>query len=735
MDAIQAGKRAKTALPTSRATSWLTVPLLAAGFLVVIGVTASWRQGDDAIRLALAVANNQAKLQALSEIERDVRESESNARGYIITGNQAFADQQHQANQELQATFKRASQLLHDSPSQAASIETLNNAITSKQALIQSSIALRKQGNIAAAKEIVNWPSVEAMRRLQTILDHLQGQSNNQLEANKRKLDQASLWARSLEFVTGAGLVGLLISSGLMYQRQSKTIQAATRLIGESESLFRSLFEQASMGRALRSMQGECQANQAYISMLGYSQGELTSMDAKALIVPEDLDQWECAKADLLAKKLIAARLSLRYKHKFGSHLWIEESLQLLRNSDGEPIQWISTILDISKQKRLEAERRELALYTRSLIEANPDTMINIKQDGTIQDVNEAMVMATGMERKQLVGQDFSSYFSDPEKARMGYQKVFADGFVKDYGLQMRHRSGSLMDVLFNARIFRNETGVVAGIIAVARDISERKRLERELNNLNESLEKRVTERTAELKAANEELEAFSYSVSHDLRAPLRAVDGFSRKVMLGYGDKLDQEGLRLLGVVRQNAVRMGKLIDDLLAFSRLGRREMHFVAVSMQDLAESSATELIELEPGRQINFSCEAIAPCQGDPAMLKEVWMNLLSNAIKFTRHNNPAQIHVGSRIEGEFAIYWIQDNGAGFDMAYAEKLFGVFQRLHSQEEFEGSGVGLALSQRIIHRHHGRIWGESQIGQGATFSFTLPLQRLSPFLGDHP
>ena len=711
------------------------MPLLAAGFLVLIGVTASWRQGDDAIQLALEVANNQAKLQALSEIERDVRESESNARGYIITGNQAFADQQDQANQELQATFKRASQLLQDSPSQAASLKTLNNAITSKQALIQSSIDLRKQGNIAAAKEIVNWPSVEAMRRLQTILDHLQAQSNNQLEANKRKLDQASLWARSLEVVAGAGLLGLLISSGLMYQRQSKTIQAAARFIGESESLFRSLFEQASMGRALRSMQGECQANQAYITMLGYSQGELTSMDARALITPEDFDQWECAKADLLAGKLISARISLRYKHKDGRQLWVEESLQLLRNSDGEPSQWISTIFDISKQKRLEAERREFGLYTRSLIEANPDTMINIKQDGTIQDVNEAMVTATGIDRNQLVGQDFSSYFSDPEKARKGYEQVFADGSVKDYELQMRHRSGSLLDVLFNASIFRNETGEVAGIIAVARDISERKRLEQELNTLNASLEKRVTERTAELKAANEELEAFSYSVSHDLRAPLRAVDGFSRKVMLGYGDKLDEEGLRLLGVVRQNAVRMGKLIDDLLAFSRLGRREMHLVPVSMQDLAQSSAAELIELEPKRTISFTCEAIPQCLGDPAMLKEVWMNLISNAIKFTRQSNPAEIHIGSRLEEGSAIYWIQDNGAGFDMAYADKLFGVFQRLHSQEEFEGSGVGLALSQRIIHRHHGRIWGESQLGHGATFSFTLPLQSQSPSPGNHP
>lgn len=711
------------------------MPLLATGFLVLIGIAASWRQGDDAIRTALQVANNSAKLEALSEIEREVRASESNARGYIITGNEAFARQHDQANEQVKITLKRASELMRDSPSRIANIKSLHDAVNSKQTLVQSSINLRKQGNLTAAKEIVNLPSVAAMQQLRTVLDNLKAKSRQELDTNKKKLDQATHWVLSFELVAGTGLVALLISSGLFYQRQSKTIKTAARLIAESESLFRSLFEQASMGRAIRSMQGECQVNQAYVTMLGFSKAELSSMEAKALIAPDDLDRWQRIQADLLAKNSTSARLSLHYKHKDGSQLWIDESLQLLRKTDGEPSQWISTIFDISKQKRLEAERRELGLYTRSLIEANPDTMITIKQDGTIHDVNEAMIIATGLGRDQLVGQDFSSYFSDPDKARKGYEQVFADGSIKDYELQMRHRSGSLFDVLFNASIFRNETGEVSGIIAVARDISERKRLEQELNSLNESLEKRVTERTAELRAANQELEAFSYSVSHDLRAPLRAVDGFSRKVMLGYGDKLDEEGLRLLGVVRQNAVRMGKLIDDLLAFSRLGRREMHLVPVSMQELAESSASELIELEPKRKISFSCAAIPDCLGDPAMLKEVWMNLLSNAIKFTRQKKTAEIHVGSRIEEGFAIYWIQDNGAGFDMAYADKLFGVFQRLHSQDEFEGSGVGLALTQRIIHRHHGRIWGESQIAQGATFSFTLPLQGQSLPPGEHP
>jgi len=366
--------------------------------------------------------------------------------------------------------------------------------------------------------------------------------------------------------------------------------------------------------------------------------------------------------------------------------------------------------------------------YARTLIETNLDPLVTISSDGLIQDVNEAMVQATGLPRLSLVGQDFSDFFTEPEKARAGYRQALAQGSVKDYALSLKHVSGRLMYVLYNASIYLDSQGQVAGIFGAARDITARKQIEADRQRLSEELEQRVLERTAELLAANQELEAFSYSVSHDLRAPLRAVDGFSRKILIGYGDKLDAEGLRLLQVVRQNAVRMGKLIDDLLAFSRLGRREMHLVPVDMEAMANATANELIELEPERQINFTCQAIPKSSGDPAMLKEIWVNLLSNAIKFTRKQNPAHINVGGQIEGNDTVYWVQDDGVGFDMAYADKLFGVFQRLHSQAEFEGSGVGLALSQRIIHRHHGRIWGESQIGHGAKLTFTLPLQRHS-------
>jgi two-component system sensor kinase len=227
----------------------------------------------------------------------------------------------------------------------------------------------------------------------------------------------------------------------------------------------------------------------------------------------------------------------------------------------------------------------------------------------------------------------------------------------------------------------------------------------------------------------NQELEAFAYSVSHDLRAPLRAVDGFSHKLLKLYGDQLDQEGQRLLQVVRDNAQRMGQLIDDLLRFSRLGRRELQIEPVDMEVLARGVASELLASESERRIDFNCGTLPEAKGDAAMLREVWVNLIGNAIKFSRERAVAHITVageavGSEAVGSEATYSIQDDGAGFDMAYADKLFGVFQRLHRQDEFEGTGVGLALAQRILHRHQGRIWGEGQPNGGATFHFTLPL-----------
>jgi len=242
------------------------------------------------------------------------------------------------------------------------------------------------------------------------------------------------------------------------------------------------------------------------------------------------------------------------------------------------------------------------------------------------------------------------------------------------------------------------------------------------LQQAHDELEQRVIERTAQLEAANHELEAFSYSVSHDLRAPLRAINGFARILLEEHAPSLVEEAQEYCQLMRDNAQYMGQLIDDLLAFSRLSRQPLTRQPVALADLVRQALNDLRAMQGERRIDWHIGALPLCQADPALLKQVFVNLLTNALKFTSRRELAVITVDCREEQGEPIYFVQDNGVGFNMAYVDKLFGVFQRLHRADEYEGTGVGLAIVQRIIHRHGGRIWAEAAVDQGATFSFTL-------------
>jgi light-regulated signal transduction histidine kinase (bacteriophytochrome) len=250
----------------------------------------------------------------------------------------------------------------------------------------------------------------------------------------------------------------------------------------------------------------------------------------------------------------------------------------------------------------------------------------------------------------------------------------------------------------------------------------ERRTAEEKLQQLNTELERRVIERTQQFEAANKELEAFSYSVSHDLRSPLRTMDGFSQALVEDYGPQLPEEGRRYLQTIREGAQRMGALIDDLLEFARLSQLALKKQAVDMDMLVRTVLEELDPLEQERKIEIRRGELPPCLGDPALLKQVWLNLISNALKYTRKCKAAIVEIRcARVNGA-NTYFVRDNGTGFDMQYAHKLFGVFQRLHRAEDYEGTGVGLAIVQRVVHRHGGRVWAEAAVDRGATFYFTL-------------
>src|SRR5579859_2622014 len=478
--------------------------------------------------------------------------------------------------------------------------------------------------------------------------------------------------------------------------------------------------------------------NTRFAEMLGYAVPDLLQQPAIRFMADESEERVHRRVA---ARKQGEAEIyELTWRHSDGHAVPTLVSSRPHFDPDGHFLGTTAIITDITEQKRAEGFRtqaearlRAASSYARSLIEASLDPRVTISPDGNITDVNKATEAATGLPRDQLVGRDFSDFFTDPDLARAGYRQVFAEGSVTDYPLAIRNASGAVMEVLYNASTYRDEAGEVVGVFAAARDVTARKQAETELANYQRHLEDLVAGRTAELaatnlalNAANHELETFAFSVSHDLRAPLRAVDGFSLALQEDYAGKLDVEAQRLIQVIRDSVMKMSGLIDDILEFSRAGRRELAATDINMTGLAQTVLADLAPAMEGRCIAVNVAPLPPASGDREMMKRVWMNLFENAIKFTVRKDNAHFEIGSYPESGDTVYFVKDNGAGFDMNYIDKLFGVFQRLHSPEDFPGTGAGLAIVKRIVSRHGGRVWADGKVGEGATFYYALPLRK---------
>jgi PAS domain S-box-containing protein len=338
-----------------------------------------------------------------------------------------------------------------------------------------------------------------------------------------------------------------------------------------------------------------------------------------------------------------------------------------------------------------------------------------LNAQGLVESWNNGAQALMGYGSNEIIGQHFSRFFTKEDIALKKPQEILGktlkEGRSKEERLQVR-KDGSQFVGEVSMAFLKNDNDSHEGFSVVSRDITERKLFEENLKHQAE-----------QLKAANKELEGFSYSVSHDLRVPLRAIDGFSRILLEEYNEKFDDEGKRLLGIIRTSTSRMFQLIEDLLAFSRMGRLAIDSVEVDMADLAKAAFEECRILVPDRNIQFELGTLPKARVDKAMMRQVFMNFFHNAIKFTRQRDNARIDVSCEKKGNENIYRIKDNGVGFDMNYVHKIFSVFQRLHTQEEFEGTGVGLALVEKVIKKHGGKVWAESKVNEGAIFYFSLP------------
>jgi PAS domain S-box-containing protein len=456
--------------------------------------------------------------------------------------------------------------------------------------------------------------------------------------------------------------------------------------------------------------------------LLGRSNEEITRTPARELFDPEDWPDLRSAARRVVKEG--AASLEARLRTSAGERIPYYVT-GLRYEVEGRPVV-IAMGIDVTERKRAELAIQASEARFRSIFESAITGIALADQQGTVTDANDALAQLLGYSREELRGMNIDRFTHPDDLAvELVYLRQLAIGQSETYRMDKRYitRSGQVVWVDLLVALLRDELRRPCGVLGMVVDITERKNAEQIIRELNEGLERRVEERTAELAASNQELESFSYSVSHDLRAPLRAMNGFSHLLEAEYAARIDAKGLDYLARIRGASKRMGELIDNLLELARLGRLELRREKLDLTAIAKDICAGLAEQHPTRSVSWRVAQGLSARADPVLVKALLDNLLRNAWKFTAERELAQIEVFPLVEQGEKVFCVRDNGAGFSMQYADQLFKPFQRLHDPKRFEGTGIGLAIVQRIVRRHGGRIWASSEEGHGTTFHFTLP------------
>jgi PAS domain S-box-containing protein len=669
--------------------------------------SAAWVTHTLDVRSALA--------QALASLVR----AESGVRGFEISGDTALLREYDTARRNVTDIMGRLRILTADNPLQQRRLDSLDVLIPQRIDLLRQVLEARRVHGLAAAAEVMRTGRVaERMGQIRALVVRMEDAETQLLAARSANL---RAWANETRVAVLGGTalaLALALIAGVVVRREFPARQLAEDALRAAQARFRQVLASNTAVIYANKVTGTT-FSPSWVSenvtrITGFSSEEaLQDTWWIEHLHPDDRARVLAETTALMDKGQLVTEYRFRFKD--GTYHWIHDESRLVRDVRGQPLEVFGSWVDSTERRGAEAALRESEERFRLLVGTVRDYAIYmLDPTGHVMSWNRGAEQIKGYTADEIVGKHFSCFYP-PEAVAAGtparaLARAAEQGRVEEENWRLR-KDGSRFwaDVVITA--VRDDQGRLLGFAKVTRDLTERKRTDELMRR-----------HTAQLEAANAELDAFAYSVSHDLRAPLRSIDGFSQAVLEDYAGKLDATGQDYLRRVRAGTQRMGALIDDLLNLSRVTRTEMMIRTVDVSDLARQLAGELASGDPEREVDVVIAPGLEARADEGLLRVVLQNLMGNAWKFTSKRSNARIEVGMLAANGERAYFVRDNGAGFDMAYAPKLFGAFQRLHRVTEFPGAGVGLATVQRIIHRHGGKVWAEAEPDRGATFYFTL-------------
>ena len=700
-----------------------------AGSALALGILASllwtgFKRSTEAERL---VEHTYQVLDAAGSVRSHLERAQTAQRGYLLTGDQYYSDVYQAAIASERAAAATLRLLTADNHGQQVLLDEFDRQWRSRLDMVANGIEVRRQQGMAAAAELAHANrGKERGDRLRAILDAVDDEERRLLHISTMAASAADSRTRWTLGVGTGSLVLLLILAGAAIERQIQERHQVEKVLARQARLIDLSRDAVITADGNRVITGW---NSGALEMYGWTEEQALGKTAHELL--HTTASIPTAEMDGILAREGRWEGELTHTRSDGRQIAVEGRQVLQRDEAGRPIGCLEINRDISDRKAAEAALREGQEEFRMLANAIPQLCWMANADGWITWYNDRWYEYTGTTAEQMQGWGWQSVHN-PEalpEVMQRWSDSLATGERFDMVFPLRGRDGVFRPFLTRVMPVRDQGGRVVRWFGTNTDISEQQRTEDEIRRLNAELGQRVRERTAELEAANKELEAFAYSVSHDLRAPLRGIDGWTLALIedfCGQCEKLNGKGRGYLDRVRSETQRIGHLIDDLLQLSRITRAEMHRDAVDLSRIAETVAARLREAHPQRRLEFAIRPGLKAFGDTRLLDVALTNLLENAVKFTAPRTPGRIAFESvESEGKPAFV-VRDNGVGFDMAYAGTLFGAFQRLHSESEFPGTGIGLATVQRVIHRHGGRIWAEAEPDRGASFYFTIAEQK---------